>query len=378
MELIPEWAPNLHPMVVHFPIAILTIAIFFDFVSFFLPRKKKWWTEEATAFLYGVGAVAAIIVYYTGTLAADSVTLPAEAQPVLTEHADWAWLTLWFYGVYAVLRIVATWWASPIHRLKLHVGFFLLSLMGMYFLYQTGDHGAQMVFKHGVGVQAVDVENPVQHDHSEHGESKDDHSESEEGQSPGEETDTSGATSFSTNENGNWIWNIEQNAVTALQQNFEWLSGSAESVNAEAVEVEDSHALSFSGDNLSAFFSGDQSYETEQIDYYVDMASFDGTAWFVSHVQDQNNYDFVSIASGGTVKQGRMINGEPQIFEEGSVDVSQLLFVRVVGNGTHFRGYINEEMVVHGHGDAPKPGRIGLKMNGSGTLLLQKMSVTQL
>jgi hypothetical protein len=35
-------------------------------------------------------------------------------------------------------------------------------------------------------------------------------------------------------------------------------------------------------------------------------------------------------------------------------------------------------MVVHGHGDAPQPGSIGLKLDGSGTFLLQKMSLTKL
>lgn len=369
MELLPEWAPNLHPMVVHFPIAILTIAIFFDFISFFLSRKKKWWTEEATVCLYGVGAVAAIIVYYTGTLAADSVMLPAAAQSVLTEHADWAWITIWFYGIYALLRIAATWWTSETHRLKFHLGFFLVSLVGLYFLFQTGDHGAQMVFKHGVGVQTAEVENPAQHGHNN-------------GHSGGEETQADSAdtasTSFNMQENGNWSWNIEESAAAALEEHFRWVSGSAQSVNAKAVETEDGYGLSFSGDNLRAFFTSDQAYETEQIDYYVNMASFTGTVEFVSHVQDGNNYDFVSIVSDGTVKQGRMSNGEPEIFEEGTTTVSQPLFVRVVGNGTHFRGYINQKLVVHGHGEAPQPGSVGLKFNGSGTVLLQKMGLTQL
>ncbi|MGK7368598.1 MAG: DUF2231 domain-containing protein, partial [Candidatus Halalkalibacterium sp. M3_1C_030] len=340
---------------------------FFDFISFFLPKEKKWWTEEATAFLYGVGALAAIIVYYTGTLAADSVMLPAEAQSVLTEHADLAWVTIWFYGIYAVLRIAATWWGSEQHRLKFHIGFFLVSLIGMYFLFQTGDRGAQMVFQYGVGVQTSEIENPTQHDHTT------DHDES-----GGASTDGSVSTSFNIQENGNWTWEIEQNALTALQQNFQWLSGNTESVNAEVVEVEDGYGLSFSGDNLNAFFTGEQSYETEQIDYYVDMSSFEGTVEFVSHVQNNENYDFVSISSDGTVRQGRIESSETTIFEEGNIDVSQTLFVRVVGNGTHFRGYINEKMVVHGHGDEPQPGNIGIKLNGSGTFLLQKMTVTQL
>lgn len=371
MEFLPEWAPNLHPMVVHFPIAILSIAIFFDFASFFISREKKWWTEEATAFLYGIGALAAIVVYYTGTLAADSVMLPARAQPVLTEHANLAWITIWFYGLYAIARIVATWWAGDKHRMKFHIGFFLLSLVGMYFLYQTGDHGSKMVFKYGVGVQTAEVKNPVQHEHgNSHGTGSADHSQIE-------SDSLSAAASFKHTDNG-WSWNIERGALSVLREQFQWLAGSAESVNARVTEEQGGHSLSFSGDTLSAFLIGNNSFKTEQVDYQVNMTSFDGTVEFATHVQDKNNYDFVSVTSGGTVKQGRVVEGERKIYEGSTITVDEPLFVRVVGNGTHFRGYINNELVVHGHGDAPPPGKIGLRLNGSGTFLLARMSVSRL
>ncbi|WP_265786560.1 hypothetical protein [Fodinibius salicampi] len=40
----------------------------------------------------------------------------------------------------------------------------------------------------------------------------------------------------------------------------------------------------------------------------------------------------------------------------------------MVTNSTHFRGYINKEMVVHGHGDAPKAGSVGIKIDRNSTL----------
>jgi uncharacterized membrane protein len=388
MNLIPEWAPNIHPLVVHFPVAILAIAIFFDFVSFFLPKKKKWWTEEATAFLYAVGAAIAVGVYFTGKAAADSVFLPAEAQSVLTTHADWALYTVWFYGIYAVARLLATWKGREEHRLKYHIGFFALSLAGLFMLFQTGDNGAKMVFKYGVGVQNVDIENPVQHDHEtdhdESSEAADDHDEGmeEHSEAAGESHDESsmgGATAFKITGNGNWEWDIDMNAISDLKSNFHWLTGSLEEVNAETVQTNNgNYVLSFSGDNLNGFFVGHESYKTVQVDYYLDISALDGMVMLTNNVQDESNFDFVSVASDGTVKQGRLVNGEEEIFEEGTTDVSKSMFVRVVGNGTHFRGYINKEMVVHGHGDAPKAGSVGLKVEGSGTLALQKMSLTQL
>ena len=404
MEFIPEWAPNIHPLLVHLPIGILIIAIFFDFISFFLPKDKKWWSEETTAILYGVGAAIAVGVYFTGRAAGDSVFLPAEAQSVLTTHADWALYTVWFYGIYAVARILATWKGREEHRLKYHIGFFALSLAGLFMLFQTGDNGAKMVFKYGVGVQSVDIENPVQHDHEtdhdEAGEDTDEHAESEEhshaeGEEHSEASEEShdegteehshdessmgSSTAFKATDNGNWEWKIDKNAISDLKSNFHWLEGSLEEVNAEAVQTNNgNYVLSFSGNNLNGFFVGHESYKTVQVDYYLDISALDGMVMLTNNVQDDTNFDFVSIASDGAVKQGRLVDGEEEIFEEGTTDVSKSMFVRVVGNGTHFRGYINKEMVVHGHDDAPKAGGVGFKVEGNGTVVLEKMSMTKL
>lgn len=360
MELIPEWAPSIHPMLVHFPIAILSIAILFDFISFFLPKKQKWWSSEATAFLYGVGAVTAIIVYFTGQAAADIVFISAEAQTVLNTHADWALWTVWFYSIYALVRILAVWRIPPEYSRSLHVISFVLSLAGLFLLYQTGDNGARMVFEHGVGVQAAEVED------------------SEEPAAKSEET-ISGETAFDISDEGDWSWSIQSGAVKVLQEQFRFLSGSIDELKAESVQATgNTYALQFSGDDLDGFFVSNDRYQNVQVDYYLNLSAFDGTVTLANHVQDADGYDYVSISSDGTVEQGRMENGQREIFEKGKTDVSELLFVRVVANGTHFRGYIDKEMIVHGHGDAPEPGNVGLKMEGSGIILLQQMELVQL
>ena len=30
MQFVPEWAPNIHPIIIHFPIVLLIIAVLFD------------------------------------------------------------------------------------------------------------------------------------------------------------------------------------------------------------------------------------------------------------------------------------------------------------------------------------------------------------
>ncbi len=367
MELIPEWAPNIHPMIVHFPIALFMLAIIMDVAGYFLP--DSWWDEKKNLILYGISGIAGIGTYFSGKEAADSVFIEAEAQNLLTEHADFAEYTVWFIGLYALLRIgLYVWDKSDIKPVR--VGMTLLSFAGAVLLFQTSDRGAQMVYQYGVGVQKAEIENATKDAHvSDHNEMGD--------VAGGSNAESAGT--FIETENGNWEWEIEENAVSDLKNNFHWLEGSLEGLNAEAVKTTSgSYALSFSGNDLNGFFTGHESYNKVQVDYYIDISAFDGNVMLTNNVIDESNFDFVSIASDGTVQQGRIANGEEEIFEEGNTDVSKSMFVRVVGNGTHFRGYVNKEMIVHGHGDAPKAGGVGLKVTGSGTVVLEKMSLTKL
>lgn len=393
MEFIPEWAPNIHPMIVHFPIALFMLAIIMDVVGYVLP--EEWWDEKKNLILYGLSGIAAVGTYFSGKEAADSVFIEAETQNLLTAHADWAEYTVWFMGLYALLRIGIYFWDKSESKV-IRIGLTLLSFVGAFLLFQTGDRGAQMVYQYGVGVQAVDLENPVQHDHEtdhdEASEDADEHDESEEhshdegmeehseaSEESHDDSSMGSSTAFKATDNGNWEWNIDKNAISDLKSNFHWLTGNLDGVNAEAVQTNNgNYVLSFSGDNLNGFFVGHESYKTVQVDYYLDISALDGMVMLTNNVQDESNFDFVSVASDGAVKQGRLVNGEEELFEEGTTDVSKSLFVRVVGNGAHFRGYVNKEMVVHGHGDAPKAGGVGLKIKGSGTVVLEKMSMTKL
>jgi len=49
MELIPDWAPNIHPMIVHFPIAILLAAIGADLLG---ERGSVQFADALCSFLH--------------------------------------------------------------------------------------------------------------------------------------------------------------------------------------------------------------------------------------------------------------------------------------------------------------------------------------
>ncbi len=355
MELIPEWAPNIHPIIVHFPIAILLLAVLMDLLNFFLP--DNWWDDLKSSILYGIGTISAIAAYYSGTWAADSVFLPSQAQNVLNSHSDWALWTVWFFVGYVVLRMGLHWY-NTFDQKNIKVIAFILALPGVFLLYETGEHGAELVFGYGAGTGQL--------------------LQQEETKAPSDSFSTESYTTFEVTDNGNWSWEIGPNGVSTILSRFRWLEGSASMLQPTVVSSGSNHLLKLSVDSTTNFFVGKSSFQNVQVDYYLDLSNFEGSVSLVNHVQDAENYDFVTLSSDGIISQGRVRGGNREVFAEESYSASGMLFIRTVGNGTHFRGYINKEMAVHGHGDAPEAGSIGLKLNGTGTIMIDSISLTQL
>ena len=74
MALLPSWAPNLHPLVIHFPIALIIVAAFADLIDTLVGRPK--WLASAATMLFACGSVGAIVACLTGQQALDTVLMP--------------------------------------------------------------------------------------------------------------------------------------------------------------------------------------------------------------------------------------------------------------------------------------------------------------
>ncbi|HET8865261.1 MAG TPA: DUF2231 domain-containing protein [Gracilimonas sp.] len=350
----PDWAPNIHPLLVHFPIALLVVAAFANLITFFIP--EKWWDETKNTILYVAGALFTGVTYYSGTVAADTIFLPTEAQSVLSEHADWAQYLLWFFILYAILRI-AFHWFDLFEKKSFKIIAFLTVLPGLFMVYETAEYGGKMVFGYGAGTGQL-----LQQEESESSVTTD---------------TTSTASSFIRKENGDWTWDMNQNSVSDLIANFHWLEGSVQGLKPVVTQAQPPRLRLEASEQANLFVTHD-SYQNIQVDYYLNLDNLDGEIELVHHLQDADNYDFVSLNSEGVIRQGRMQNGNTTIFAEGTFEADGKLFLRVVGDGTHFRGYVNREMKVHGHDDAPESGNVGLKIQGSGSVLISQVELTQL
>ncbi len=151
MSLVPVWAPNLHPLVVHFPIALLFAAAAVDAASLLMQAHTP--VRDVATWLYIAGAATAVGAYFTGYTAAQAAGPPAEFAALVALHADRAFVATWLFAFFASLRLAMSYILRP--RRALRIGAFAVALVGLGALAQTALHGARLVFEQGFGVRAV-------------------------------------------------------------------------------------------------------------------------------------------------------------------------------------------------------------------------------
>ncbi len=150
--LLPDWAPNLHPVLVHFPVALLVTAVACDFLAFALKRHP--FLRNGAAALYLLGTVLIVPTYLSGREAGATVFTPGMAHGLVDEHWTWAmWTLLYFIGLTGG-RLVAHWRLAGWHP-ALWAFFLVGGAGGVLLLTTTAERGARLVFDYGVGVLGV-------------------------------------------------------------------------------------------------------------------------------------------------------------------------------------------------------------------------------
>ena len=351
--MIPDWLPNIHPLIVHFPIALLVFAVLMNGLTFILPRN--WWDEFKTTILYCFGTLCTIGAFYTGNQAVDTIYVVVEAQKILSEHADWAKITTWYFVIYSSIRILLH-YIGGLEKKWLQLLMFFLVIPAIYTLHKTGENGTKMVYGFGAGTgqllekeqESIDTKESLQ------------------------DSLTSG---FILSENEDWKWTITKNGVDDLRSKFHWIHGDILDLKPTIIGKD---ILSLSASIEKNEFLSHQTYQNVQLDMYVNLDSLNGEFKIIHHYFANESYDFVSISAEGNVTQGRIKGDESIIFEKSQHSFDGLLFISVVSDGTHFRGYLNEKMIVHGHGEAPNKGYVGIGLTGQGKIYFKSITLTQL
>jgi uncharacterized membrane protein len=149
--------PNPHALAVHFPIALLSVALLLDLAC--LVARTRVWLDRCSTTLYVAGTVGAAAAYLTGRSAAsEASSVTGEILSVLADHGDLGLLTLLAYLVVTVLRLIVSWLGRDDRRIT--PGFFRLLAMvasasALVLLMLAVDRGSALVYRHGVGQTAI-------------------------------------------------------------------------------------------------------------------------------------------------------------------------------------------------------------------------------
>ena len=93
---------HFHPMLVHFPIALVTFGYLAVLVSVFI--KNDIFFSKASFYLLILGTLSAIVAVFTGVF--FTADMSGAAGQVQSTHELFAFITLGFLGITSVLRII--------------------------------------------------------------------------------------------------------------------------------------------------------------------------------------------------------------------------------------------------------------------------------
>ncbi|MEQ9289574.1 MAG: hypothetical protein RIG77_21785 [Cyclobacteriaceae bacterium] len=186
-----------------------------------------------------------------------------------------------------------------------------------------------------------------------------------------------GSMEMSGNESMNWKPGSGNDYT--ITKDFHFIVGGMESISPKVIQNESGdNLLQLTVDGSSTAFVFHQTYGNVGMAAMINVRQFEGTLKLIHHAKNANNHEFVSI-KGKNMKLGRMVDGNEKVFDEGSFDTANdWINLRVSAAGTHYKGYIGNETVTHGHGDKMPDGYAGILLEGSGTVLIKSIETVAL
>ena len=151
MEQIPDfWRTEvLHPLFVHFPIALLIMATVFKIATFWAKGK---FLDLPGSILLITGAVGGWLAIYTGDLADGAVSRSICDPTVLKAHENNAYTMIWLFTAALIIDILYQFKFSKFKVFWAKVILTLLMLIGSGYLAYVGHLGAQLVYQQAAGV----------------------------------------------------------------------------------------------------------------------------------------------------------------------------------------------------------------------------------
>jgi uncharacterized membrane protein len=148
-----------HPEIVHFVVALLAVGVVARALSLApLPERLRFLSPAATALIV-LGAVASVIAVHSGIDAHGPAERVPGARDAVVEHEDWGKRTRNLFLGVAALELLALALRSPRAVRGLQAAAAVAGLAGLFVLYETAEHGGEVVYRYagGVGIRSGDT-----------------------------------------------------------------------------------------------------------------------------------------------------------------------------------------------------------------------------
>jgi uncharacterized membrane protein len=149
-----DW-PRIHAMLVALPIALLPISVIFDLIG--LARKSDALRRTGLVLLL-IGTLGAGAAVLAGLQVQGVIDHGNAIHHLMEEHEHLAFYTL---GTFAVVLLWRLWRDRRMGGGE-RIATFVLSLVGLGFLANTGHHGGKLVFEHAAGVSNETLRHELQ------------------------------------------------------------------------------------------------------------------------------------------------------------------------------------------------------------------------
>jgi uncharacterized membrane protein len=147
-----EFLADLHPKVIHFPIAFFILYFLFETAGIIL--KRDYLTKSAFIVLI-LGLFFSLLSVLTGNQAHQAVKQvqidAALYNDLIEQHELFATITLWYFVAVSVFRTYLLVNKKFVNRIRYI--FIILGLVGSLLIYLTGTYGGELVFKYGIGTK---------------------------------------------------------------------------------------------------------------------------------------------------------------------------------------------------------------------------------
>jgi len=145
---------SLHPQIVHFVIALLIIGVLVRVISVIPGGATRAFLGPMAAILIFLGTAAAIVAVESGDEAHESVEQIPGVRPAVEEHQEWGERTRNLFILVSALEIGVLIFAvrKPGVARGLRIASAVVGIVGLWVIYETGEHGGNVVYRYAGGV----------------------------------------------------------------------------------------------------------------------------------------------------------------------------------------------------------------------------------